>query len=165
MTNLSANKRTAEEQPVAEIAAESAGMAGSLLSISKSTRAFLSLLLADIGLYPGQDHLLERLELDRPVSVSVLAEQLSVRPSTVSKMLDRLIEKNLVRRLNFEGDARRTMVHLTEAGEEMRGRIRTVWGRFESELSGNLSDEDRRRLATALTEVDAILSTRLRRLR
>ena len=143
----------------------SSGIACSLLSISKSTRAFLSLLLADIGLYPGQDQLLDRLELDRPVSVSVLAEQLSVRPSTVSKMLDRLIEKDLVRRLNFEGDARRTMVHLTEPGEEMRARIRSVWSKLEAEVAGNMDTPERDRLAAALAEVDTILATRLRRLR
>lgn len=140
-------------------------MVSSLFSISKSTRAFLSLFLAEIGLHPGQDQLLERLEFGRPVSVSVLAEQLAVRPSTVSKMLDRLIEKGFVQRINSDGDARRTMVLLTETGEEMRAGIRAAWQRLEGELAGGLTPEEHAHLAVALSKAETILATRLRRLR
>lgn len=64
-----------------------------LLSISKSTRAFLALLLSDIGLHLGQDQLIACLRHGEPMSVSTLADRIAVRPSTVSKMLDRLVEK------------------------------------------------------------------------
>lgn len=151
--------------PPVRAESEPPSVVSSLLSISKSTRAFLSLFLAEIGLHPGQDQLLDRLEFGRPVSVSVLAEQLAVRPSTVSKMLDRLIEKGFVQRINSDGDARRTMVLLTEAGEKMRLGIHAAWQRLDGELAGGLTPEEHASLALALAKAEAILSTRLRRLR
>lgn len=146
-------------------ATEEAGLVPSLLSIAKSTRAFLALLLVEIDLHPGQDQLLIRVEPGTPISVSALADQLAVRPSTVSKMLDRLIEKNLVERASNSRDARRTMVMLTPAGEAVRQRVRGVWEKLEGELSGSLGEADRDRLMIALQQVDALLTTKLRRLR
>lgn len=141
------------------------GVVSSLFSISRSTRAFLALLLARIGLHPGQDQLLERLSPGQTISVSVLAGQLSVRPSTVSKMLDRLIERNLVQRVVSTGDARRTMVLLTEEGEAMQGRIREVWQRLDEEIAKAIAPEDRTRVAVALSQVESAINVRLRRLR
>ena len=50
----------------------------SLLRISKATRNLVSLKLAEIGLYPGQDQLLDTLDLEKPMAVSELAAALSV---------------------------------------------------------------------------------------
>ena len=63
--------------------ANAEGIVPRLLSIAKSTRAFLTIMLVEIDLYPGQDQLLHRIELGVPVSVSALADLLAVRPSTV----------------------------------------------------------------------------------
>ncbi|MDX1731464.1 MAG: MarR family winged helix-turn-helix transcriptional regulator [Aurantimonas coralicida] len=137
----------------------------SLLSIAKSTRAFLALLLADIGLHPGQDQLLDRLDPLAPVSVSALAEQLAVRPSTVSKMLDRLIEKGLVARSSNSADARRTMVQLTSDGERVQATVRGVWQRLEVDLAQSLTQDELQVLQSSLTRTGDILSQKLRRLR
>ncbi|WP_244493709.1 MarR family winged helix-turn-helix transcriptional regulator [Aureimonas sp. AU4] len=142
-----------------------AGLVTSLLSISKTTRAFLSLLLTEIDLHPGQDQLLHRLVPGQPVSVSALADQLAVRPSTVSKMLDRLIEKQLVNRSSNATDARRTMVMLTPAGEAARDNVRGLWDRLETELAGALPEADRQPLLQALQQIDGLLTAKLRRLR
>ncbi|KAB0679625.1 MarR family winged helix-turn-helix transcriptional regulator [Aureimonas leprariae] len=136
-----------------------------LLSISKSSRAFLTLLLAEIGLHPGQDQLLRSLGPGDTVSVSVLAEQLAVRPSTVSKMLDRLIERNLVRRASSNQDARRTMVALTPAGVEARDAVQDVWNRLEAELKPSFGEAEFEAQMRVLEKIDAILAARLRRLR
>lgn len=137
----------------------------SLLSIAKSTRAFLTILLAEIDLHPGQDQLLDRLEADNPVNVSTLAELLAVRPSTVSKMLDRLIERGLVSRSANARDARRTMVHLTPAGLEAQRRVREIWLKLESDLTTALTPEDIAALDDSLYRAGDILTQRLRRLR
>ena len=137
----------------------------SLLSIAKSTRAFLALLLADIGLHPGQDQLLDRLDPLAPVSVSALAEQLSVRPSTVSKMLDRLIETGLVARSANSADARRTMVQLTPDGERVQATVRNVWQRLEIDLAQSLTQDELQVLQSSLTRTGDILTQKLRRLR
>ncbi|WP_244498179.1 MarR family winged helix-turn-helix transcriptional regulator [Aureimonas ureilytica] len=144
---------------------EDAQLVATLLSIAKSTRAFLALLLAQIDLHPGQDQLLARLTPGESVSVSALAEQLAVRPSTVSKMLDRLIEKDLVLRESNSRDARRTMVMLTAAGEAAKQRVRALWLRLDTELGNSLEDKERAAMLASLQQVDQLLSARLRRLR
>ncbi|MEX6507390.1 MarR family winged helix-turn-helix transcriptional regulator [Jiella sp. M17.18] len=147
------------------IVVESPLIVPSLLSISKSTRAFLSLLLAEAGLHPGQDQLLDRLDIHNPVNVSTLADQLAVRPSTVSKMLDRLIDKGLVRRTASNSDARRTMVQLTAAGEQAQAEVRSIWRRLETDLTSTLSDEEVEVLDRSLVRAGDLLTQRLRRLR
>ena len=144
---------------------ESTHIVPSLLSIAKSTRAFLTLVLSEIDLHPGQDQLLHRLEPESPVSVSALADQLAVRPSTVSKMLDRLIEKRLVMRAASNRDARRTMVMLTTEGEEAKRQVKLIWDRLETELVASLDREDVIKVTSALDQVDELLTAKLRRLR
>lgn len=141
----------------------SAPLVRTLLSISKSTRAFLSLLLADIGLHPGQDQLIAYLRPGEPVSVSDLADSLAVRPSTVSKMLDRLFEKNLVRREVSRDDARRTMVTLTPAGERLKPAVAEVWDRLERELQSSMTPGEAETLTVAMARMDRLLVLKLRR--
>ncbi|WP_152047298.1 MarR family winged helix-turn-helix transcriptional regulator [Aureimonas psammosilenae] len=136
-----------------------------LLSIAKSSRAFLTLLLADVGLHPGQDQLLQSLIPGETISVSVLADQLAVRPSTVSKMLDRLIDRDLVKRTASSEDARRTMVALTPEGEKARNSVQEVWDRLEAELKSSFGAEEFETQVRVLGKVDELLTTRLRRLR
>ncbi|NDW05816.1 MarR family transcriptional regulator [Jiella sp. 40Bstr34] len=135
------------------------------MSIAKSTRAFLTILLAEIDLHPGQDQLLDRLEAENPVNVSTLAELLAVRPSTVSKMLDRLIERGLVSRSANARDARRTMVHLTPAGLEAQRQVREIWLKLEADLTTALTPDDIAKLDDSLYRAGDILTQRLRRLR
>ena len=137
----------------------------SLLSISKSTRAFLTLLLVEIELHPGQDQLLDRLEMENPVDVSTLADLLAVRPSTVSKMLDRLIERGLVSRSSNARDARRTMVHLTPEGLEAQRKVRDIWNKLEADLTSALTQDEIALLDNSLYRAGDILSQKLRRLR
>lgn len=147
------------------VSLDEARLVPALLSIAKSTRAFLALLLSEIDLHPGQDQLLNRLVSGDPVSVSMLADQLAVRPSTVSKMLDRLIEKGLVERATHSRDARRTMVTLTRQGESAQRSVKIIWDRLENELTSALSTGDVEKLMLALNQVDDLLSAKLRRLR
>ncbi|MAU98912.1 MAG: transcriptional regulator [Fulvimarina sp.] len=135
------------------------------MSISKSTRAFLTLLLVEIELHPGQDQLLDRLEMENPVDVSTLADLLAVRPSTVSKMLDRLIERGLVSRSSNARDARRTMVHLTPEGLEAQRKVRDIWNKLEADLTSALTQDEIALLDDSLYRAGDILSQKLRRLR
>ncbi|MEX6507227.1 MarR family winged helix-turn-helix transcriptional regulator [Jiella sp. M17.18] len=136
-----------------------------LLCIAKSTRAFNTLSLAEIGLHPGQDQLLDRLDPEHPVTVSTLAEDLGVRPSTVSKMLDRLVEKALVERCASSADARQTMVRLLPTGEKAKAAVHQIWKRMDEYITDSLSHEELGAIRSSLERTDDILSTRLRRLR
>jgi DNA-binding MarR family transcriptional regulator len=136
-----------------------------MVSVSKSVRALLGIKLAEIGLNNGQDEAMLALDEANPVSVAVLAEKLSVRPPTVSKMLDRLVAKNLVDRVNDSSDARKTMVKITPTGLETQERIREVWSQVGSDLSEFARGEDSQVLMRELSGLQKHLTKRLTQLR
>lgn len=135
-----------------------------LLSLAKTTRALFGIRLTEIGLHLGQDQLLQRLDPERPITVSALGEALNVRPSTVSKMVDRLASASLVKRSMHDGDARRTMISITPAGIEMQKKIRAVWKSVEKEVLRSMGRSPRA-VAKELRTLDRHLILRLRRLR
>ena len=136
-----------------------------LLSLSKTTRALMGIRLADLGLHQGQDELLIALEMDKPVSVSALSEKLFVRPSTVSKMLDRLCAKGLVERMPSPQDARLTLVKLTRDGQGVKTDVRLLWDMIEVELAGKMAPDGKDTMMGALGTIDGIIGSRLMRLR
>ncbi|KQT53308.1 hypothetical protein ASG43_19035 [Aureimonas sp. Leaf454] len=147
-----------------KVAIGEAGLVSLLLSISKSTRALTSIKLAEMGFHNGQDELLLALDEEAPTSVSRIADELRVRPSTVSKMLDRLVAKGLVERQGDKRDARRTMVRITPAGLDAKSRLLEVRASLEKELATPLA-ENGASVVTGLETVANLLAARLSRLR
>lgn len=88
-----------------------------------SPRAFLGIRLAETGFHDGQDGTMLALEPTQAVTVSAPAGRLAVRPSTVSRMLDRLVARTLVERAADKRDPRRTVVRITPRRLEARAGI------------------------------------------
>lgn len=145
-------------------AAIAATFVPTLLSVAKQTRAIFGLKLSAAGFHNGQDQMLLALQPDCPTTVSHLADTLGVRPSTVSKMLDRLIEKGLLLRLADTHDARKTMVTITPAGMEAQRRIQKVWDAIAAEFSLSIG-EGAETLTQELCKLDRHLAAKLMRLR
>ncbi|KQT54372.1 hypothetical protein ASG43_01825 [Aureimonas sp. Leaf454] len=135
-----------------------------LISVSKSTRALTGIKLNQLGFYNGQDELILALDEKGPISVSKLAADLSVRPSTVSKMLDRVTAAGYVERTLDKRDARRTIVKITPAGLDARSRLLLMREKLEKELISSFPG-DVEAAIQALEEVAGTLRTRLLRLR
>jgi DNA-binding MarR family transcriptional regulator len=136
----------------------------SLVAIAKLTRCLLTLKLAEVGLFNGQDELLLSLEADIPRSVSDLAEALDVRPSTISKMIDRLGEKGLVER-GRGADQRRVLVSVTAAGLSLTARIKGIHAVIETEISKFISEKTSAVLPFALADTETALRRIIARLR
>ncbi len=137
-----------------------------LISLSRSTRQMLQLKLAEIGLAVGQDQFLDLLTVEESIPVSVFAQKLNVRPSTTSKMTDRLAVHGWVVREGDGEDSRRTLLRLTPAGLEMQAKIREVWAQLDRELSSSLADPNKHEaVAATLEQITNVLGGRLSRLR
>jgi DNA-binding MarR family transcriptional regulator len=139
-------------------------MATTLLTLAKRIRVLFGLALAEAGYHNGQDHLLTCLVRGKPVTVSALADSLGVRPSTVSKMLDRLSDKGLVERGQLRTDARITTVCLTPAGEQAQAEIRRLWATVCRQVADGLPGDPGAAMQQ-LRSVSEVLATRLARLR
>ncbi|WP_058635827.1 MarR family winged helix-turn-helix transcriptional regulator [Aureimonas ureilytica] len=136
-----------------------------LIALSKSTRQLVSLKLAETGVMAGQDQLLDALDPREQRSICMVANHLSVRPSTVSKMLDILERRGWCQREADDVDLRRTFVRLTPEGERVRLHVRRVWGEVNADLMRQLPSDMVSDMSAALHQVEDVLMTRLSRLR
>jgi DNA-binding MarR family transcriptional regulator len=109
------------------------------------------------GLTLTQLRVLFLLREENGASAGVLAERLSVTPSTVTRIVDRLVRQELVQRETDDGDRRLVRHHLSAKGArtveelERRGRARM------SEVMDRLSVPQLERLVLALDDLTAAL--------
>ncbi|MBI2913385.1 MAG: MarR family transcriptional regulator [Chloroflexi bacterium] len=110
---------------------------------------------AVLGLSMTQLRVLFNLRAEEGLAAGTLAERLSIMPSTLTRIMDRLVRNDLVRREVDDDDRRLVRHHLTSAGlrtvEEME---RTGRARM-SRIFGRLSPEELQRLVLALRDLVA----------
>jgi DNA-binding MarR family transcriptional regulator len=131
-----------------------------IFSLARTHRAYAAKLLRDLGLYPGQEHLLMQL-LDRDgQSQSELLAAVGLDHSTVSKSLKRMQEAGLVVREKSSDDRRAMRVHLTEAGKAMRGRLEEMWSTLETASTSGLSEQQIQDFITTSESICATMTER-----
>ena len=136
-----------------------------LVRIVKNARGLLALKVAELGLHAGQDHLLMILLPGKPATVSHLAADLCVRPSTVSKMVDRMSAAGLVEKSENGSDARQTLIACTPAGDKIRECVRDVWMSTDAYLFQGMSPDTAEHFRDAIGQLDELLQLRVKRLR
>ncbi|MEP9350854.1 MarR family transcriptional regulator [Xanthobacter sp. KR7-225] len=124
-------------------------------------KALSARLLADLGLFPGQESVLKLLSEEDGRTMGDLASALRVRPPTASKTIARLTTQGLVERRATDGDGRLVRVFLTEAGRDRGGAIDGVWETLEGEMVAGLDGKERKRLRKLLRKVEKNLALRL----
>lgn len=111
----------------------------------------------ELGLTMTQLRVLFLLWIEDGAAAGTLAERLNVTPSTLTRIVDRLVRQQLVRRETDDCDRRLVRHYLSDSGaatvEEMErgGRARM------NRVMGRLSDSQLERLAIALDDLDAVL--------
>lgn len=106
--------------------------------------------LQALGLFPGQEQVLEVLAVKGGMSMGELAERLNVRPPTVSKTIARLSTQKLVRRSAAGGDGRLVKVEITDEGHALVERLASLMEDVEAEMLKDFDNKDRRRLRKLL---------------
>lgn len=98
--------------------------------------------LGPIGLTHAQWGPLLRLRLQGACPVATLATELNSDPGSLTRLLDRLEAKDLVRRERSSEDRRVVNVHLTEQGQRLTAEVPAVLSDvFNQLLSGFSQDE------------------------
>lgn len=136
-----------------------------LMSITKATRQLMGRKLESTGVLAGQDHLLLILHNRERRTIVEIAASLSVRPATVSKMLDVFEKKGWAVREHDAQDKRKVFARLTPLGAHVQGRVREVWANLEAELVAHLEGDSAHTVIASLRQVDDVLTRRLARLR
>ncbi len=122
-------------------------------------RARMGQLLAEIGLFPGQEQVIETLSQHGEMTVGALARALGVKAPTASKALARLETQGLIARANTGEDARITLVGLTEIGRMRAEGLAGLWQTVEEEMMDGLDGKERKRLRKALRRAARNLAT------
>lgn len=123
-----------------------------LVQAARLHRARIGEKLAGLGLFAGQEQVVQALAASGAMTMGELAALLKVRPPTASKTVSRLAALGLVRRQAGAGDARVVRVELTETGLEKAAAIATLWREVEGELLATFDAKDRKRLRKLLRE-------------
>jgi MarR family transcriptional regulator, organic hydroperoxide resistance regulator len=120
-----------------------------LLQAARAYRVRSAKLLARIGLYPGQDTLLQLLATHGRMTMGEAAGALSIQPPTVTKMVNRLAAAGLLTTEVMDRDRRKIAVSLTEAAREKIGEIESIWRTLEAEALDRLDPSTvKKQLAT-----------------
>lgn len=95
----------------------------------------------ELGLTGPQFHLMQLIARAGPCNITHLAEQMEVKPSAITFMVDRLVHSGFVSRLNDEHDRRVVLISMTEKGREVlneaQRRANRVIVRYFSRLEPN----------------------------
>ena len=132
-----------------------------LMHVARLHRARTARLLDGIGLFPGQEQVLEALAMRDTMSMSELADILRVRPPTASKTIARLSALGLVERRAADGDGRVVRVALTEEGQAKAKALEALALDIEAEVVANLDGKERRRLRKLMKRVEKGLRSAL----
>ncbi|MFW2381792.1 MAG: MarR family winged helix-turn-helix transcriptional regulator [Acidimicrobiales bacterium] len=106
--------------------------------------------LSDYGLSWGGFTILWVLWVWGQMETAQLAEECGLAKGTLTGMLTTLEKQGLVERTRVESDRRRVIVTLTEEGGTTIEELFPVFNRFEGEMAGGLSTEQKQELARLL---------------
>jgi DNA-binding MarR family transcriptional regulator len=121
-----------------------------LVQVSRLHRSRTGDKLSELGLFAGQEQVLQALANSGPMTMGELAGILRVRPPTASKTVSRLSALKLIERHTEPGDARIVRVKLTKEGKRRAAAIDAIWDEVEAELLEGFDNKDRKRLRKLL---------------
>jgi DNA-binding MarR family transcriptional regulator len=133
-------------EPATDVAREAWEL---LFRVAKAEHGVLTARLAELDLTPVQAHALRRLDPQRPLAMSALAEALYCHASNVTGIVDRLESRGLVERTPGAGDRRVKTLVLTPEGAEVRDRVIELSSEPPAALAA-LSKSDQRALLDIL---------------
>jgi DNA-binding MarR family transcriptional regulator len=132
-----------------------------LAQAARLHRFYLNEKLAEMGLFAGQEQVLQVLDQQKSLTMGELASILRVRAPTASKTVTRLAASGLVERIAEGGDRRTIRVKLTRKGKAAAARIQALWDEAEGDLTAGFDPKDSKRLRKHLLRAAANLSTAL----
>lgn len=125
---------------------------------SKALRALAETAMRRHGLHQGQNHLLAVLWARDGSTPGEIAAYLHVTTPTVVKMATRMGTAGLLERRRDDKDNRLVRLWLTDAGRALQVPVERERRQMETQVTADLTDEERRVLMTALKKVQRAAS-------
>jgi DNA-binding MarR family transcriptional regulator len=136
-----------------------------LAQAARLHRFYLNEKLTGMGLFAGQEQVLQVLDSQGAITMSALAAALRVRVPTASKAVTRLAALGFVgrlsERLSGAADRRTVRVKLTRKGKAAAARIHALWDEVEADMMAEFDPKDSKRLRKLLLGAATNLATAL----
>jgi DNA-binding MarR family transcriptional regulator len=132
-----------------------------LAQTARLHRFHLNEKLAEIGLFAGQEQVLQALDGQGALTMGELASILRVRVPTASKAVTRLAALDFVERQPDGKDRRSVRVKLTQKGETTSARIQALWNKVEADMVAEFDVKDSKRLCKLLLRAASNLAAAL----
>lgn len=140
--------------PVTTEAPRSAPTLGFLLAdVLRSARRDFSRRATDIRLTPALARLLYYVHLEPGCHQATLAQWLEVTPVTLGRMVDRLVQRGYVRRVEDARDRRAFRVYLDDAGAPVLDKVDQIRAQTEERALLGLSASERDTLMQLLGQL------------
>jgi DNA-binding MarR family transcriptional regulator len=115
--------------------------------------------MAELGILPGEAHLISFLFSYEPSPISELIRIFGLKKSTLTGRLDRLVDRGLITREVNPQDRRSFLVRLTPAGRRLAPRINRVVEELEARIDariGRRAFDGYRRVLGAIGEATGV---------
>ncbi|SEM65215.1 MarR family winged helix-turn-helix transcriptional regulator [Paenibacillus sp. OV219] len=107
------------------------------------------------GLTGPQCYLLKLIADEKRATASILADQMEVKPSAITVMLDRLVQNGFVSRMPDANDRRVTLLQLTDKGTEALAKMRTNYTSVLDQLLQQLGENEIERFVQSFEYIAA----------
>ncbi len=114
---------------------------------------------AGLGLTMTQVRVLYTLQIEDRLAAGELAERLNVRPSTVTRIVDRLVQNKLVARDVDESDRRLVRHRLTKKGASVFRELQSMGRERLARVFDQLDDGQVKRVVEALRDLNEAVET------
>jgi DNA-binding MarR family transcriptional regulator len=133
-------------------------LCASVTQVARAMRTRLSHGLAESGLYPGQDGVVQLLAQSDGQTPGALAHQLGVKAPTMTRTIGRMEAQGFVLRRTDDRDGRLTKVYLTDEGRGSVARISDAMAACEAQAVQGLSAKELKTLVKLLSVIEDNLS-------
>ena len=110
----------------------------------------LDRVLGEVGASAEQWRVLDKLSDESGRPIGELAQQLSMNPPTMTKLIDRMVAAGLVQRIVDDEDSRRVLVFITDVGLVLFGKLSQRATEFHRNLTESLNPREAVQLSKLL---------------
>lgn len=107
-----------------------------------------------------QCYLLSLISIEEPCKITHLAKKLGVRPSTISTMINRLVDDGFVSREYGHNDRRNVLVSITLLGKEVLKKDVENYGKVLQQFIGSLESTELETFTRTFEKIAAIHEAR-----
>lgn len=141
-------------------AAAAGRLSYAIFLLARAHRGYAAQLLRELGLHPGQEHLLMQLYDRDGQTQSELLASVGLDHSTVSKAISRMEQAGLLVRERSPQDRRVVQVFLTDAGRAMREPIERMWATLEATTTGALTRKEAKAFVASAEAIQRAIDMR-----